>query len=196
VAERRNRIILNAARTMLIEGNVTHIHWKEAVSTTVYSLNRSQIREGTNKTPYDLWFGHTPTMKYFRIFGSKCYIKRDDEIGKFDARSDEGIFLSYSTKSKAYRCFNLILGKIVESANVRIDERFQVQERMYENEIESYIKVNNRNITKKNVEEEVYIEQIEGFLLTNEGDMVCKLKRALYGLKQVPRAWYAWLEKY
>jgi hypothetical protein len=81
VVERRNKIILNAARTMLIEGNVAHIHWKEAVSTAIYTLNRALIREGTNKTPYELWFGHTPTAKYFKIFGSKCYIKRDDEIG-------------------------------------------------------------------------------------------------------------------
>ena len=45
-------------------------------------------------------------MKYFRIFGSKCYLKRDDDVSKFYVRSDEGIFLGYSLKSKAYRCFN------------------------------------------------------------------------------------------
>jgi hypothetical protein len=94
---------------MLIEGNVAHIYWKEVVTTTVYTLNRAQIREGTNKKPYELWFGHTPTTNYFKIFGKKCYIKRHDEIGKFDVRSDEGIFLGYSTKSKAYRCFNIRL---------------------------------------------------------------------------------------
>jgi transposase InsO family protein len=38
VAERRNIIILNAARTMLIEGNVAHIHMKEVVGTAVYTL--------------------------------------------------------------------------------------------------------------------------------------------------------------
>ena len=54
-----------------------------------------------NKTPYELWFGHSPSVKYFRIFGSKCYIKRDVDIGKFDPRSNEGMFFGYSLKSKA-----------------------------------------------------------------------------------------------
>ena len=54
-----------------------------------------------SKTPYELWFGHSPLVKYFRIFGRKIYIKRDDDIGKFDPRSDEAMFLVYSLKSKA-----------------------------------------------------------------------------------------------
>src|SRR5271156_6669889 len=95
-------------------------------------MNRVQVRKDTNKTPYELWFGHSPIVKYFRIFGSNSYIKRDDGFGKFDARSDEGIFLGYSTKSKAYRCFNLRLKKIIESTHVKIDENFMVQERYYE----------------------------------------------------------------
>jgi hypothetical protein len=67
--------------------------------------------------------GGQASVKYFRIFGSKCYIKNDeDNLGKFDPRSDEGIFLGYSSNKKAYRCYNLILLKIVESANVKIDD--------------------------------------------------------------------------
>jgi len=46
------------------------------------------------------------------------------------------------------------------------------------------------------LEEEVYIEQLEGFQSSNKGDMVCRLKKVLYGLKQVPRTWYARLDKY
>ena len=54
-----------------------------------------------DKTPYELWFGHSPFIKYFRIFGGNCYIKRDNDIGKFDPRSDEGMFFGYSLKNKA-----------------------------------------------------------------------------------------------
>ena len=56
------------------------------------------------------------------IFGSKCYIFKESRKGEFYVKGDEGIFLGYSSKSKAYKCFNLIAHKIIESAHVRIDE--------------------------------------------------------------------------
>jgi hypothetical protein len=68
-------------------------------------------------------FGRPTSVKHYRIFGSKCYIKNDeDDLGKFDPRSDEGIFLGYSPTKKAYRCYNLRLLKILESVNVNIDD--------------------------------------------------------------------------
>lgn len=62
-------------------------------------------------------------MKYFKVFGGKCYIQRDeDNLGKLDSRANEGIFLGYSTRRKEYQCYNKRLNKIVESANVKVDE--------------------------------------------------------------------------
>ena len=62
-------------------------------------------------------------MKYFRIFGSTCFILKDREnVGKFDSRSDEGIFLGYSSTSKAYRVYNKRTMKVIETVNVVIDE--------------------------------------------------------------------------
>ena len=46
------------------------------------------------------------------------------------------------------------------------------------------------------LEEEVYIEKPDGFILGNDPNLVWRLKKALYGLKQAPRAWYYWLDKY
>ena len=83
-----------------------------------------------DKTCYELCFGHSPSVKYFRIFGRKCYIKRDGNIDKFDPRSNEGMFLGYSLKSKAYRCFNYRTKTIVECANVQIDEKFGTKEKI------------------------------------------------------------------
>ena len=61
--------------------------------------------------------------KYFQVFGSKCYILNDREnLGKFDAKSDEGIFLGYSTTSRAYRVFNKRTKTVMESINVKIDD--------------------------------------------------------------------------
>jgi hypothetical protein len=82
-----------------------------------------------------------PSIKYFKVFGSKCYIKRlDENLGKFDTRSDEGIFLGYASTKKAYRCYNLRLHKIVESEDVKVDDlktiRIKHQETILDNEYE------------------------------------------------------------
>ena len=62
-------------------------------------------------------------MKYFKIFGSTCFILKDKEnVGKFDSRNDEGIFLGYSSLSKAYRVYNKNTMKVMETVNVVIDE--------------------------------------------------------------------------
>ena len=57
-----------------------------------------------------------------KVFGSKCYILKESRKGKFDVKGDEGIFLGYSCKSKAYRCLNLSTHKIIESVHVKVDE--------------------------------------------------------------------------
>ena len=52
----------------------------------VYTLNRVQVKKGTNLTPYELWFGYASSVKYFKIFGRKCYILKDNRQGKSDAK--------------------------------------------------------------------------------------------------------------
>jgi hypothetical protein len=70
-----------------------------------------------------LWFGRPTSVKHFKVFGRKCYLKRDDDnLGKVDSRSDEGIFLGHSSNKKAYICYNLRMHKIMESANVKVDD--------------------------------------------------------------------------
>lgn len=63
-------------------------------------MKKLKIRKGTDKTPYELWFGRAPYLQYYRIFESRFYIKRDDDIGKFDSRSDERMLLLGSTTDK------------------------------------------------------------------------------------------------
>ena len=89
----------------------------------MYILNRGQLKVNKDNTPYELWYGRQASVKYFKVFGSNCYIKRnEDELGKFDSRNDEGIFLGYSSTKKAYRCYNKRLHKIVESVDVKVDD--------------------------------------------------------------------------
>lgn len=127
-AERNNRSVVEDAMTMLIQGGVSKTFWKEPVSTSVYTMNQVLVKRGKDKTPYEYWYGRSPNVNYLKIFGSKCFIKRGDYISKFDAKSDEGIFLGYSTKGKAYKCFNNRTQKIVESVDVRVDECLEIAE--------------------------------------------------------------------
>ena len=86
-------------------------------------VNRVYFRLGTKKTPHELWKGRKPNVKYFIIFGSTCFILNDRKnVGKFDSRSDQGIFIGYSFTSKVYRVYNKRSIKIVETVNVVIDE--------------------------------------------------------------------------
>ena len=111
----------------MMERNVGLKYWREAVSIAVYTLNRVQIKKGTNATPFELWYGHSPNVKHFKIFGCKFYILKESINGKFDAKSEEGIFLGYSTRSKAYKCLNINTNKVVESENVKFDDLAKVQ---------------------------------------------------------------------
>ena len=93
------------------------------MNTSCHIGNRIFFRMGTKKTAYEIWNGKKPRVKYFRVFGSKCYILNDREnLGKFDAKSDKGIFLGYSTTSQAYRVFNKRTKTVIESINVKIDD--------------------------------------------------------------------------
>ena len=108
---------------MLNEAKLSDSFWREAVYTIVYTLNRGQIRVNKDNTPYELLYGRPASVKNFKMFGSNCYIKRNkDDLGKFDSKIDDGIFLGYSSAKKPYRCYRKRLHKIVESADVKVDD--------------------------------------------------------------------------
>ena len=76
---------MDYARTLMMEKNVTLKYWREVISTIFYTLNRVKIKKGTNATPFELCYGHSPNVKHFKVFGRKCYILKDTRNGKFDA---------------------------------------------------------------------------------------------------------------
>jgi hypothetical protein len=67
----------------------------------VHIQNRVMLRNNIDKTPYELWKGRPTNVNHFRVFGSKCYIKREDgRMGKFDSRN-KGVLVGYSSTRKA-----------------------------------------------------------------------------------------------
>ena len=86
VVERKNRVIQEMARVMLLSKKVPPKFWAEALNTAVYVVNRVYLRLDTLQTLYELWKGFKCNVKYFKTFGSKCYIFKDKEpLGKFDS---------------------------------------------------------------------------------------------------------------
>ena len=116
------------ARSMMNERNIPQTAWVEEIHTVVHILNKEHLRPHSDKTPYELWFGRPASIKHFKVFGSKCYIKNNDEnIGKYDDQADEGIFLGYATNSKGYRCYNKRLQKLVDCIDIKVDEEIPVR---------------------------------------------------------------------
>ena len=123
VVERKNLVIQEMTRVMLLNKQIPQKFWGEAVNTSCHIGNRIFFQVGTKKTAYEIWNGKKPRVKYFRVFRSKCYILNDREnLEKFDAKSDDGIFLGYFTTSWAYRVFNKRTKIVMESINVKIDD--------------------------------------------------------------------------
>ncbi|KAK1421715.1 hypothetical protein QVD17_24269 [Tagetes erecta] len=107
VAERKNRTLVEAARTMLIESKLPIIFWAEAVNCAAYVLNRVLIVKEKMKTSYQLFRGIKPLIDFLRPFGCSCtLLNTQDQKTKFGAVSDECFFVGYSNTQKAYRVYN------------------------------------------------------------------------------------------
>ena len=126
VAERKNRTLMDAARSMLAEFKSPYNFWAEAISTACHATNRLYLRKNKNKTPYELLTGKKPNVSYFRVFGCKCYIlKKGVRLSKFESKAQEGIFVGYSNQSHAYRVYNKANGRVEETSNVKFDENHE-----------------------------------------------------------------------
>ncbi|GKB23083.1 retrovirus-related pol polyprotein from transposon TNT 1-94 [Tanacetum coccineum] len=91
IAERRNRTLIEAARTMLADSKLPTTFWAKAVSTACYVHNRVLVVKPHNKTPYELFRGFKPALSFMRPFGCHVTILNTlDSLGKFDGKSDEG----------------------------------------------------------------------------------------------------------
>nr|GEY40970.1 retrovirus-related Pol polyprotein from transposon TNT 1-94 [Tanacetum cinerariifolium] len=111
---------------MLNEQLLPQKFWCNIIDTSTYILNRILIRAILRKTPYELLRGRKPTLDYFRVFGSKCFIlNTKDYLTKFDLKSYEGVFLGYSQNSKAYIILNKPTRKVDELLNLTFNETSQ-----------------------------------------------------------------------
>nr|GEW47602.1 hypothetical protein [Tanacetum cinerariifolium] len=91
VAERRNRTLIEAARTMLADAKLLVTFWAEAVNTACYVQNKVLVNKSQNKTLYELFNGRTPAIGFLKPFGCHVMILNTlDNLGKFEAKGDKG----------------------------------------------------------------------------------------------------------
>ncbi|GJY00316.1 putative ribonuclease H-like domain-containing protein [Tanacetum coccineum] len=123
VAERKNRTLIKAVRTMLADLKLPTTFCAEAVNTACYVQNRVLVIKPQNKTPYELFLGRKPALSFMRPFGCPVTILNTiDHLGKFDGKADEGFFIGYSTNSKAFRVFNSRTRIVEENLHVQFSE--------------------------------------------------------------------------
>jgi transposase InsO family protein len=113
VVERKNRTLMDMARTMLDEYKTTDRFWAEAIKTACYSINRLYLHRILKKTSYELLTGKKPNVSYFRVFGSKCFILiKRGRNSKFASK------LGYDSNTRAYRVFNKSIGLVEVSCDI------------------------------------------------------------------------------
>jgi hypothetical protein len=123
VVERKNRTLLDMARTMLGEFKTPEWFWSKAVNTACHAINRLYLHGLLKKTSYELLTGNKPNVSYFHVFGSKCYILvKKGRHSKFAPKAVEGFLLGYASNTKAYRVFNKSSGLVEVSSDVVFDE--------------------------------------------------------------------------
>ncbi|KAJ9544631.1 hypothetical protein OSB04_024338 [Centaurea solstitialis] len=108
---------------MLAYSGLPLTFWAEAVSTACFTQNRTIITKRFKKTPYHIINQRVPNVKFFHVFGCRCYILNNrDNLGKFDKKADEGYFLGYSQTSKTFRVYNKRTKMVMETVYVTFDE--------------------------------------------------------------------------
>ncbi|GJR17436.1 putative ribonuclease H-like domain-containing protein [Tanacetum coccineum] len=123
VAERKNRTLIEAVRTMLADSKLPTTFWAEAVNTACYVQNRVLITKPHNKTPYELFLSRKLALGFMRPFGCLVTILNTiDHLEKFDGKADEGFFVRYSINSKAFRVFNSRTRIVEENMHVQFSE--------------------------------------------------------------------------
>nr|GEV47021.1 hypothetical protein [Tanacetum cinerariifolium] len=123
VAEKKNRTLIEATRTMLADLLLPIPFSAEAVNTASYVQNKVLVTKPHNKTPYELLLGRTPIIEFMRPFGCPVIVLNTlDPLGKFDGKADEGFLVGYSVSSKVFRVFNSRTRIVQETLHINFIE--------------------------------------------------------------------------
>jgi len=163
VAERKNRTLVECARSMLKGKNISNGFWAEAINTAVYLKNRSPTKILDLKTPFEVFYGYKPEVGHLRVFGSKAFAHiPKDERRKLDAKSVKCTFLGYCDDYKAYKLFDLSKHKMIASRDVIFHEntddeisKNDVWYTPYDNDAHEKVEI---DVEQKQVQEQEHVQ--------------------------------------
>ena len=165
VAERMNRTLQEAMRSMLFESNLPKRFWAEALSTSTYLRNRSPTRAVLEMTPYEAFTNQKPDVDHLKVFGCRAYAHvPKDERKKLDSKVRESIFLGYGTNVKGYRLYDVNRQKVFFSRDVLFEEtKFHYKKSLMEHTSSDNQLISEEHQVKRNEKERV-IEKPSEFL--------------------------------
>ena len=139
VVERRNRTLMEMARSLLKHMHMPNYLWGEAIRHATYLINRIATRSLQNQTPYEVLRGRVPNISHLRVFGCIGYAKVDKvHLKKLDDRTRVLVHLGTEPGSKAYRLLDAETRKIVVNRDVVFDETKGLNWKKHDAEVESY----------------------------------------------------------
>jgi hypothetical protein len=122
VVERKNRTLVEMARTMLDEHRTPRRFWADAISTACYISNRIFLRSILHLTPFELRFARKPYVCHFRPYGCKFFVLKCGNLDNFESHSLDDILLGYTPHGRSYGVYNFETNIIVESCDVTFDK--------------------------------------------------------------------------
>ncbi|WZZ88611.1 hypothetical protein YC2023_117190 [Brassica napus] len=123
VAERKNRHLMEVARSLMFQANVPKRFWSDAVATACYLINRIPTKVLKDQAPFEVLNKHKPSVDYLRVFGCLCYVLVPGELrNKLEARSTKAMFIGYSTTQKGYKCYDPDTRRVLTSRDVKFIE--------------------------------------------------------------------------
>ncbi|KAG7594088.1 Integrase catalytic core [Arabidopsis thaliana x Arabidopsis arenosa] len=122
VAERKNRHLMEVARSMMFHTNVPKRFWSDAVVLACYLINRTPTKILQDSSPFEVLNKNKPSINHLRVFGCVCFVLIGEQRNKLDPKSVKGMFIGYSITQKGYKCYIPETKKVLVSRDVKFVE--------------------------------------------------------------------------
>ncbi|KAL0641854.1 hypothetical protein Bca4012_102653 [Brassica carinata] len=135
VAERKNRHLMEVARSLMFQANVPKRFWSDAVATACYLINRIPTKVLKDQAPFEVLNKSKPFIDHLRVFGCVCYVMTPGEQrNKLEAKSTKAMFIGYSITQKGYKCYDPEARRVMVSREVKfIESKGYYEEKEWEN---------------------------------------------------------------